>query len=190
MRVLLVDDEKEIIIILKDYFEANGHIVAAVLDGNSALSLFSETKYDIIILDVMLPDIEGTEVCRIIRNTSSVPILMLSAKDTDMDQILGLGLGADEYATKPFSPSVILAKAKALVRRNEGIKGIAQTDVKGKEDYILHYGKIYLDSQAHIVKVDQQIVNLSPKEFELLHHLMRNINRVYPKQMLFDLIWG
>ncbi|MDA3941052.1 MAG: response regulator transcription factor [Spirochaetia bacterium] len=114
MKILLVDDEKEIITILKNYFEANGHITIPAGTGKSALNLFNEKKFDVIVLDIMLPDIEGTEVCRIIRNTSDIPILMLSAKAGDIDQILALGLGADEYAIKPFSPSVILAKINAV----------------------------------------------------------------------------
>ena len=181
MKILLVDDEKEIITILKNYFEANGHITIPAETGKSALKLFNENKFDVIVLDIMLPDIDGTEVCRIIRNTSDIPILMLSAKVGDIDQILALGLGADEYAIKPFSPSVILAKINALHRRYEGIK---------ETQKILESGSIYMDLNAHIVKVDNQEVYLAPKEFELLYYLMRDEGRVFTKEILFDSIWG
>ena len=184
MKILIVDDEAEIIAILKNYFESNGHIVISARNGREALIRQQKEQPDVIILDVMLPDIDGTEVCRTIRSTSNVPILMLSAKGTDLDQILALGLGADEYATKPFSPSVILAKASALVRRCEGNTA---TLSKGSR---YNCGSLFIDSDAHIVKVDNVVVNLAPKEFVLLLHLIRNSDRVFTKEELFDLIWG
>jgi len=189
MKILLVDDEKEIITILKNYFEANGHNTTPAETGKSALKLFNEKKFDVIVLDIMLPDIEGTEVCRIIRNTSDIPILMLSAKAGDIDQILALGLGADEYAIKPFSPSVILAKINALHRRYEGIKD-SVSNLANETQKILESGSIYMDLNAHIVKVDMQEVYLAPKEFELLYYLMRDEGRVFTKEILFDSIWG
>jgi two-component system, OmpR family, response regulator VicR len=189
MKILLVDDEKEIITILKNYFEANGHHTTPAETGKSALKLFNEKKFDVIVLDIMLPDIEGTEVCRIIRNTSDIPILMLSAKIGDIDQILALGLGADEYETKPFSPSVLLAKLNALHRRYEGAKNSVVNFTKETQN-ILESGSIYVDLHAHIVKVDDQEVKLTPKEFELLYYLMRDEGRVFTKEILFDSIWG
>jgi two-component system, OmpR family, response regulator VicR len=189
MKILLVDDEKEIITILKNYFQANQHVAIAAETGKSALTLFDEGKFDAVVLDIMLPDMEGTEVCRIMRNKSDIPILMLSAKVGDIDQILALGLGADEYATKPFSPSVILAKLNALNRRYESAKDIA-SHLTDETQNILESGSILLDSNAHIVKVDDQKVYLAPKEFDLLHHLMRDEGRVFTKEHLFDSIWG
>ncbi|MCK5154385.1 MAG: response regulator transcription factor [Spirochaetales bacterium] len=189
MKILLVDDEKEIITILKNYFEANGHIAIPAETGKSALKLFNENKFDVIVLDIMLPDIDGTEVCRIIRSTSDIPILVLSAKVGDIDQILALGLGADEYAIKPFSPSVILAKLNALHRRYEGIKD-SVSNFANETQQILESGSIYLDLNAHIVIVDNQEVYLAPKEFELLYYLMKDEGRVFTKEILFDSIWG
>ena len=184
MKILIIDDEAEIITILKNYFESNGHSVISARNGRDAINYQQREQPDILILDVMLPDITGTEVCRTIRSTSNVPILMLSAKGTDLDQILALGLGADEYATKPFSPSVILAKASALVRRCSG----NNTTVSQDSRYLC--GSLYIDSVAHVVKVDNIVVNLTPKEFVLLLHLIRNSERVFTKEELFDLIWG
>ena len=189
MKILLVDDEKEIITILKNYFEANGHIAIPAETGKSALKLFNENKFDVIVLDIMLPDIDGTEVCRIIRSTSDIPILILSAKVGDIDQILALGLGADEYAIKPFSPSVILAKLNALHRRYEGIKD-SVSNFANETQKIIESGVFHLDLNAHIVKVDNLEVYLAPKEFELLYYLMKDEGRVFTKEILFDSIWG
>jgi two-component system, OmpR family, response regulator VicR len=189
MKILLVDDEKEIITILKNYFEANHHIAIPAETGKSALELFDKRDFDAVVLDVMLPDMVGTEVCRIIRDKSDIPILMLSAKAGDIDQILALGLGADEYATKPFSPSVILAKLNALNRRYESVKDLASKPANETKN-VLTSGSIFLDLNAHIVKVDNQEVYLAPKEFDLLHHIMRDEGRVFTKENLFDTIWG
>lgn len=182
MKVLIVDDNSEILTILKNYFESNGHIAITATSGIRGFELLIQ-KPDIAILDIMLPDIDGNELCRRIREKSNIPILMLSAKSSDIDQIMSLGLGADDYATKPFSPSVILAKCTAMVRRSNAL---SNSDNKMSE---LTVGSIYLNQETHIAKNESQTLTLSPKEFDLLSFFMNNLDIVFTKEQLIEKVW-
>jgi len=152
-------------------------------DGPSALEAFRERGADVVLLDLMLPGMSGTEVCRVIRASSSVPIIMLTAKDSEVDIVVGLELGADDYITKPYSSRELLARMRAVLRR---------TVPEGDDDdeRLLHGGRVVLDIDRHTVSVDGQEINMPLKEFELLEMLMRNSGRVLTRGQLIDRVWG
>lgn len=184
-KILIVDDEVELASIVRDYLTAEGFEVSVAPDGEKGLEEYYNYKPNLVILDIMLPKIEGTELCRIIRNECNIPIIMLSAKNRDVDKILSLGLGADEYITKPFSPSVLVAQVKALMRR---YTQLSITNYESKDTKKV--GDIFIDFKSYEVKANGKSISLTPKEFELLTFMIRNENQVFTKEQLFNQIWG
>ena len=183
-KVLVVEDEQEIRELIRDYLEVEGFEVAMAADGEEGLEQFNTYEPDIIVLDIMLPKIDGMEICKTIRNKSNIPILMLSAKKSDVDKVLGLGLGADDYMTKPFSPKELVARIKAQLRR---YKELSQTNVQKNS---LEFKDLKIDLDAYNVFLEGKKIQLSAKEFEILKFLALNPERVYSREQIFDQIWG
>ncbi|MGN1179909.1 MAG: response regulator transcription factor [Suilimivivens sp.] len=182
-KVLVVDDEKLIVKGIRFSLEQDGMEVDCAYDGEEALRMIREKEYDIILLDVMLPKLTGFEVCQQVREFSSVPIVMLTAKGEDMDKILGLEYGADDYITKPFNILEVKARIKAIIRRTAPPKAKAETKVIESKD-------MRLDCEGRRVYVGDREINLTAKEFELLELLILNPNKVYSRENLLKLIWG
>lgn len=183
-RVLVVDDEKLIVKGIRFSLEQEGMEVDAAYDGEEALRLARENSYDMILLDVMLPKRDGFEVCQHIREFSDVPIIMLTAKDDDMDKILGLEYGADDYITKPFNILEVKARIKAIMRR-VGRKSNEQTD-----ENVIRKGDMEINCESRRVTIGEKEVNLTAKEFDLLELLAMNPNKVYSRENLLNIVWG
>ncbi|RGO21682.1 DNA-binding response regulator [Bacillus cereus] len=181
--VLLVEDERRLREIVSDYFRNEGFEVIEAEDGKKALELFAEHEIDLIMLDIMLPEIDGWSVCRRIRKESAVPIIMLTARSDEDDTLLGFELGADEYVTKPFSPKVLVARAKTLLKRADGVVGVA-------EENAMSIAGIEVNRLSRTVLVDGEEIILTHKEFELLVYLMENKGIVLSRQHLLDQLWG
>ncbi|ASZ16860.1 PhoB family transcriptional regulator [Bacillus cereus] len=181
--VLLVEDERRLREIVSDYFRNEGFEVIEAEDGKKALELFAEHEIDLIMLDIMLPEIDGWSVCRRIRKESAVPIIMLTARSDEDDTLLGFELGADEYVTKPFSPKVLVARAKTLLKRADGVIGVA-------EENAMSLAGIEVNRLSRTVLVDGEEIILTHKEFELLVYLMENKGIVLSRQHLLDQLWG
>ncbi len=184
MKILLVEDDVEISDMLKNFLETEGFEVAAAYDGESACERFFEEEYALVLLDLMIPKINGMKVMNIIREKSMVPIIILSAKDTDSDKTLGLGLGADDYVTKPFSVTEVLARIKANIRRNTQYAASADS----KETSITRDGLSINTNDYSVVKKGEKI-ELTAKEFEILKLLMANPQKVYTKEQIYSLVW-
>jgi DNA-binding response OmpR family regulator len=181
-KILLVDDEAAIVQSLRYNLERSGYAVTAAGDGRSAVALAASESPDLVILDIMLPLLDGIEACKEIRKTSSVPIIMLTAKDQEFDKVLALELGADDYVTKPFSLGEIIARVKARLRRVE-------TDSENRDESIT-IGDITIDRSRQKLTVRGETVALAPKEFRLLYLLMENRGRIVTRQMLLEKVWG
>jgi two-component system, OmpR family, response regulator VicR len=186
-RILVVDDEKEIADLLKDYLGAEGFQVLTASDGEEALKIYREFAPDLAILDIMLPRIDGMELCRMIRNDSPIPIIMLSARKSDMDKILGLGLGADDYVTKPFSPSELAARIKAQLRRYNQLAKLMLQEEKTEK---INFNGLELDLKGYSVSLNNIKIELSGKEFEVLKLLTLHANQVLTKEQIYNKIWG
>ncbi|MDF2649924.1 MAG: DNA-binding response regulator [Paenibacillus sp.] len=184
-RILIIEDEQSIAELERDYLEISGYEVDIENSGDKGLQRALSTDYDLIILDLMLPKVDGFEICRRIRSEKDIPIVMVSAKKEDIDKIRGLGLGADDYMIKPFSPSELVARVKAHLARYERLMGRRET----KNDEVRIRG-LMIDKTARRVFVNEKEVVFTTKEFDLLTHLAMNPNRVYSKEQLFDLLWG
>jgi two-component system response regulator RegX3 len=182
-RVLIVEDEPDLADPLAYLLRREGYEATVAEDGPAALSSFREEGADIVLLDLMLPGMPGTEVCRQLRSASAVPVIMLTAKDSEVDIVVGLELGADDYVTKPYSARELLARIRAVLRRSTQ----NQTDL---EDRILTGGRVSLDIDRHTVTVDGTAIAMPLKEFELLEVLMRNEGRVLTRGQLIDRVWG
>jgi len=182
-RVLIVEDEPDLADPLAYLLRREGYDAEIAEDGPSALAAFGDRGADIVLLDLMLPGMPGTEVCRSIRSTSRVPIIMLTAKDSEVDIVVGLELGADDYVTKPYSTRELLARMRAVLRR------LAPVDAD-LEDHVLDAGRVVLDIDRHTVAVDGREISMPLKEFELLEVLMRNAGRVLTRGQLIDRVWG
>lgn len=182
-RVLVVDDEKLIVKGIMFSLEQDGMDVDCAYDGEEALEKIRSTEYDIVLLDVMLPKLDGFEVCQSVREFSNVPIIMLTAKDTDMDKILGLEYGADDYITKPFNILEVKARIKATLRRSRRAASEANTNQIVK-------GDLKLDIDARRVMIKDKEINLTAKEFDLLELLVNNPNKVYSREQLLSIVWG
>ncbi|MCH5272085.1 MAG: response regulator transcription factor [Lachnospiraceae bacterium] len=180
-KVLVVDDEKLIVKGIKFSLEQEGLLVDCAYDGEEALAAVQENSYDVILLDVMLPKLSGFEVCSQIREFSDVPIVMLTAKSEDIDKIMGLEYGADDYITKPFNILEVKARVKAILRRS------GKRDTDGQR---LSFGAISLEREGRRVFLKGQEVNLTAKEFDLLELLMTNPNKVYSRESLLNIVWG
>lgn len=184
MKILLVEDDVEISEMLKNFLMTENFEVVTAYDGDSACEKFFVDEYSIVLLDLMIPKISGMEVMKTIRVSSTVPIMILSAKDTDSDKTLGLGLGADDYVTKPFSVTEVLARIKANIRRNTQYTAAAT-----EEEEILTKGELALNLNAYSVMKNGKKVELTAKEFEILKLLMKNPKKVYTKEQLYSQIW-
>ena len=183
-KILIVEDELEIAELEKDYLELSGFEVEVAADGLIGLEKAMSQEYDLIILDLMLPSIDGFEICRQVREEKNVPIIMVSAKKDDIDKIRGLGLGADDYMTKPFSPSELVARVKAHMARYERLVGI-----NVEENKVIEIRGIKIDVTARRVWVNGEEKTFTTKEFDLLTFLASHPNRVYTKDELFSEIW-
>lgn len=183
MRILLVDDEKKITTVLKAYLQQEGFQVTTALNGIIALTLFKENTYDLIILDVMLPGMSGIEICREIRKTSSVPIIMLTAKVEEDDRIQGLSIGADDYIIKPFSPREVVARIRAVLRRTNN-------ENSPLADVITYDNGLTIDNIQHTVRLHDQDIFLTPTEFKLLGALAKYPGRVYSRGQLIGIVQG
>ena len=183
-RILVVDDEKVIVKGIRFSLEQDGMEVDCAYDGEEALNLAKQNKYDMILLDVMLPKMTGFEVCQQIREFSNVPIVMLTAKGDDMDKILGLDYGADDYITKPFNILEVKARIKAIIRRT------VRKNEEKEIPRVVEKGGMRLDCDSRRVYIDGREINLTAKEFEVLELLMKNPGKVYGREKLLQLVWG
>jgi len=183
-KVLIVEDEISFSDALDYLLKKESYDVEVAVNGKDAIDSFNSFSPDLILLDLMIPEVSGTEVCRVIRTTSQVPIIMLTAKDSEIDKVVGLELGADDYVTKPYSSRELLARIKAVLRRNSGDQ--SQYD----ENQELTAGPIRMDLDKHHVTVNSVAVTFPLKEFELLEYLMRNSGRVLTRSQLIDRVWG
>jgi len=181
-RILLVEDEIALSDPLSFLLEREGYEVVVAADGPSAIAAFDQDGADLVLLDLMLPGLPGTEVCRELRTRSTVPIIMVTAKDSEIDIVVGLELGADDYVTKPYSTRELLARIRAVLRR--------RIEVEDFDEAILEGGRVRMDVDRHTVEVDGDPVPMPLKEFELLELLMRNPGRVLTRGQLIDRVWG
>jgi len=183
-KVLVVDDEKLIVKGIRFSLEQDGMEVDCAYDGEEALRMAKENAYDMVLLDVMLPKMDGFEVCQQIREFSNMPIVMLTAKGDDMDKILGLEYGADDYITKPFNILEVKARIKAIMRRTNA------NQPKKENDKIIESGDLRLDCESRRAYVLNKEVNLTAKEFDLIELLVTNPNKIYSRENLLNLVWG
>lgn len=184
--MLIADDEKEIRDLLKTYLKRECYEVDVAVDGEDALRLFEQNHYHLVILDVMMPKIDGIEVCRRMRNHTNVPILMLTAKDLEGDKILGLSIGADDYITKPFSVNEVLARIKAMLRRFLVLGSESRSD----EQSLIQFKGLTIDLKTYTVTAGGQEISLTAKEFELLKFFASNPGQVFTKTQLFRNAWS
>ncbi|MCR4718837.1 MAG: response regulator transcription factor [Firmicutes bacterium] len=181
-KILIVDDERNIVELSKLYLEKEGFVTVCAYDGEEALQIFENEAPELVILDIMMPKKDGWQVCREIRKTSQVPIIMLTAKSDTFDKVLGLELGADDYMTKPFEPKELVARVKAVLRRSE-----TQKDTDKKE---VTFPNLSINIENYELKINGESVDAPPKEIELLYFLAQNPNRVYTREQLLDKVWG
>lgn len=181
-KVLIADDNKQIVSILSEYCKKNNFTVSAVFDGEAALKKIEENKFDIILLDVMMPKKDGFDVCRETRKFSNVPIIMITARGEDYEKIMGLEIGADDYIVKPFSPGEIIARINAILRR--------MMPKNDESEKIFTFDNLEIDLNNFTVKVNDEIISLTKKEIEILWTLSTNQNKVFTRENLLDLIWG
>lgn len=184
-KILVVDDDLNICELLKLYLENEGYTAYVANDGQAAVEMFNEKSPDLVLLDIMLPKMDGWQVCREIRKTSSVPIIMLTAKGETFDKVLGLELGADDYVTKPFDSKEVMARIKAVLRRAKG-----ESENSASEKKIVKYDKLEINIENYELKVDGKVIDTPPKELELIYHFASNPNRVYTRDQLLDEVWG
>ncbi len=187
-QVLVVDDEKLIVKGIRFSLEQDGMEVECAYDGEEALAVAREKEYDVVLLDVMLPKMSGFEVCQQIREFSDMPIIMLTAKGDDMDKILGLEYGADDYITKPFNILEVKARIKAIIRRND--KRVAETEQGGKAKGAAEFGELRIDKEGRRVFIRGREINLTTKEYDVLELLIFHPNKVYSREKLLNMVWG
>ncbi|BCN29065.1 response regulator transcription factor [Anaeromicropila herbilytica] len=185
MRILLVEDDVEISNMLKDYLITEGYEIVAAYDGKEALDAFLKEHFDLVLLDIMIPKINGMELMKKIRLQSIVPIIIMSAKDTDSDKSLGLGLGADDYITKPFSVTEVLARIKANIRRTTQYIPVPMKE----EEKILSVGNVTINHETYVVTKNEKKVELTSKEYAILRLFMENPKKVFTKAQLYSRIW-
>jgi two-component system response regulator RegX3 len=181
-RVLVVEDEESFSDALSYMLRREGYEVEVAPTGPEALSLFDRGGADLVLLDLMLPGLSGTEVCRVLRTKSNVPIIMVTARDTEVDKVVGLELGADDYVTKPFSSRELMARVRAVLRRGTDADELITATVEA--------GPVRMDVERHVVSVDGEQVSMPLKEFDLLELLLRNAGRVLTRGQLIDRVWG
>jgi two-component system response regulator RegX3 len=181
-KILVVEDEASFSDALSYVLGKEGFEVTVADTGDRAIAAFDKGGADLVLLDLMLPGLSGTEVCKQLRSRSDVPIIMLTAKDTEVDKVVGLELGADDYVTKPYSKAELIARIRAVLRR--------QGDVSNPQDGVITAGPVRIDVERHQVSINDQLVSLPLKEFELLEFLVRNSGRVLTRSQLIDRVWG
>jgi DNA-binding response OmpR family regulator len=184
-KILVVDDEVDIVDFIGDYLTGEGYEVIKAYDGVEALNKMRQNLPDLVVLDIMLPGLDGFEVCKQIRADSTIPILMVTAKDTDVDKIVGLEIGADDYIPKPFNPRELVARVKAILRRT-----YRQDYQPHSQTVILEYKDLSIDTQRRRVTIENRLLELTVKEFDLLLFLMQNPGHVYSRDHLLDSVWG
>jgi DNA-binding response OmpR family regulator len=182
-KILVIDDEENICELITMYFEKAGYEVVCTSDGTNAVETIREQKPDLVILDLMLPGVDGLDVCKEIRKVSNIPLIMLSARVDEVDRVLGLEIGADDYVTKPFSPRELLARVKAVLRRS------TYAPVP-EEQQVLTLPGLSISRISREVTIGNQSVNLTPKEFDLLWYLASNRNRVFTREQLLEQVWA
>lgn len=178
--ILLIEDETRIRFLLRDYFLKEGFNIIEAADGDEGLNFFISNKIDLVILDIMIPKVDGITVLEMIRKVSTVPVILLTAKGQEEDKLFGYEMGADDYITKPFSPKILIAKVKALLKRT------SEDTFSGSNEY----DGLTINKLSHEVKVNNEIINLSPKEFELLSYLSDNEGIALSRDTILDNVWG
>lgn len=181
MKILIADDDERILRLLSDYLSFNKYNVLTAKDGEEALTIFKHETIDLVILDVMMPIYDGWIVCKEIRKSSEVPIIMLTAKDSDLDELFGFDIGADDYISKPFNITLLLARIKRLLKSKATTNNDAKT---------LKYKGIEILQDNHVVKINNEVIELNPKEFDLLVYFIKNANIVLSRDSLLKHIWG
>ncbi|MEL7570167.1 MAG: response regulator transcription factor [Eubacteriaceae bacterium] len=180
-KILIADDEEKIRAIIKKYAEFEGHKVVEAKDGMEAVLICRSEEFDIIILDIMMPELDGFSACREIRKMSKTPVLMLSARGEEYDKIHGFELGVDDYVVKPFSPKELMLRIDAIIRRSSS---------KQDEAGVYSYDNLNINFKARVVNIDDQQVNLSPKEYELLFYMVKNRGIALSREMIINNVWG
>lgn len=180
--ILIVDDEERIRSLVRLYLEREGFSVEEAEDGSVALSKFKAGQFSLLIVDLMMPDVDGWRVCREIRESSGIPIIMLTARGEEFDRVLGLELGADDYLVKPFSTKELVARVKALLRRSSGQLHTVSSEIT--------IGLLNIDKERHRVTIGEEVINLTPLEFDLLYFLAKNRGRVFSREQLMETVWG
>ncbi|WP_339019041.1 response regulator transcription factor [Corynebacterium simulans] len=186
--ILIVEDEESLADPLAFLLRKEGFDVILAPDGPTALEEFAKNSVDIVLLDLMLPGMSGTDVCKQLRSTSSVPVIMVTARDSEIDKVVGLELGADDYVTKPYSSRELIARIRAVLRR--GQDSASEAPQEEFDEQILEGGRVRMDVERHTVTVDGEAVSMPLKEFDLLEYLLRNAGRVLTRGQLIDRIWG
>ncbi|WP_099203462.1 response regulator transcription factor [Miniphocaeibacter massiliensis] len=187
MNILLVEDDKEISEMVESFLVSENFKVSCAFDGESAIKLFNSNSYDIVLLDLMIPKVSGLDVLKEIRKQSHAPVIIMSAKDSDSDVVLGLGLGADDYVTKPFSISQVLARIKATLRRSNVYSGSLKEEVSSSS--LLSHGDLVMNLEDYSVLKGNVTLDLTAKEFAILRLFMENPSRVYTKEQVYSSIW-
>lgn len=180
--ILVIDDEERIRHLVRMYLENEGFIVEEAENGREALDKFRKGGYSLLVVDLMMPEVDGWQVCREIRQVSNIPIIMLTARGEEFDRVLGLELGADDYLVKPFSTKELVARVKALLRRTKG-------NLIGNSS-ILIFGKLQIEKEKHRIMIGEEVITLTPREFELLYFLAKNPGRVFSREQLMETVWG
>ena len=190
VKVLLVEDEKSIAEGIIYNLKNEGLKVTHVDDGKIAIDIFNEEHFDLLILDIMLPEVSGLEICKTIRKSSNVPIIMLTAKDDENDKISGLEMGADDYITKPFSVKELISRVKAVLRRTKNSELVMGVDEDFNFAKEITIGNIAVNPLRYETKIDNEIIELRPREFELLYYLCENAGNIVSREKLFSKVWG
>ncbi len=185
--ILIVEDEERMRKLLRDYFKSSSFEVLEAANGVEALDIFKENKVDLLILDIMMPYMDGFTVCNKVRKTSETPIIILTAKGEEEDKLLGYELGADDYVTKPFSPKVLVAKAKALIKRSSVVD--IDTDIN-KQSNIVDFNGLIINETSHSVTINGEEIQVSPKEYDLLLYFAKNKGVALTRDIILDKVWG
>ena len=189
-KILIVDDEKPISDIIKFNLTKEGYETVTAFDGREAIAKFDEENPDLIILDLMLPELDGLEVAKEVRKTSHIPIIMISAKDSEFDKVIGLEIGADDYVTKPFSNRELLARVKAHLRRTENIESAVAEENASSSNSEITIGDLKILPDAFVAQKRGEDIELTHREFELLHHLATHMGQVMTREYLLETVWG
>lgn len=182
-KILIADDNKQIVSILSEYAKKEGFTAIAAFDGEEAIKLFDRETFDIVLLDVMMPKKDGFEICREIRKTSNVPVIIITARGEDFERIMGLDIGADDYIVKPFSPGEVMARIRAILRRIDNTSS-------GRNNHIIKFDNLYVNIDDYTVSIDGKKVDLTKKETEILWTLVNNMGKVFTRDNLLNSLWG